>query len=102
MPFQLAAHDNPLANRYEIEVDGQVATADYIREATGVTFTHTFVPEPLRGRGLATRLILAALDDARRAGLQVVPQCAAFAAYMKTHPETQDLLSPAGRRMLDE
>ena len=33
MPLQPAVHDNPRASRYEIDVDGRLATADYIRES---------------------------------------------------------------------
>ena len=61
---------------------------------------HTVVPEPLRGRGIATQLVVAALASVRERGLKVIPQCAVFEAYMRKHPETQDLLAPEGRAQL--
>ena len=71
-------------------------------------FTHTvsangaliIVPEALRGQGVATQLVLAGLASARERGLQVIPQCPVFAAYMRSHPDTHDLLADQGRALL--
>ena len=84
--------DNAAEHRFEFEVDGALAIAEYAIHSGVVTFTHTFVPEPLRRQGIATRLVVAALDSARSRGLKVVPQCAVFAAYVDAHPAVQDLL----------
>ncbi|MEC5399642.1 GNAT family N-acetyltransferase [Uliginosibacterium sp. H1] len=89
-------HDNPARSRFELQVDGLVAVARYELSADGsvITFTHTVVPEALRGRGLAGSVVNAGLAAARQRALKVVPQCAVFAAFMRKHPETQDLLAP--------
>jgi uncharacterized protein len=55
--------------------------------------THTGVPLPLRGHGIAARLVAAALAHARSEGLRVDPRCSYVARYMQRHPETQDLLA---------
>ncbi|MGI9027117.1 MAG: GNAT family N-acetyltransferase [Burkholderiaceae bacterium] len=49
---------------------------------------------------MGSQLVRAALQSARDRGLDVVPQCPMFAAYMRSHQETQDLLTPAGRAQL--
>ena len=85
--------DHPAEHRFEIDVDGEVAFAEYQIDAGVITFLHTFVPETLRGRGLASRLVEAGLAAARERHLKVVPQCAVFAGYMASHPETRDLLA---------
>lgn len=85
--------DNAAERRFEIDLEGTHAIADYAIHAGTITFTHTFVPEHLRGQGLATRLVEAALDSARARGLKVVPQCAMFADYMQSHPAVHDLLA---------
>jgi len=36
---------------------------------------------------------VAALDASRAAGLKVRPECPFFAAYIRKHPEYQDLVS---------
>lgn len=80
--------------RIEIDIDGDVAFAAYELANDTIAFVHTFVPEVLRGHGVATQLAEAGLAMARREGLAVVPQCSVFAEYMREHPDTQDLLAP--------
>lgn len=86
--------DRPDLGRIELDVDGEVAFAAYERDQGVIAFVHTFVPEGLRGQGLATQLIEAGLAIARREGLVVIPRCSAFADYMRRHPASRDLLAP--------
>jgi len=79
-------------NRYELRADGGVAVAYYEPRGDAVTFTHTVVPEGLRGRGLGSILIAGALADVRRRGIKAVAQCSFVAAYLQRHPEERDLL----------
>jgi uncharacterized protein len=101
MSDAITVHDNSQARRFEASVSGQTAVAQYDVTAGVITFTHTRVPESLRGRGIANQLAQVALASARERGLQVVPQCTFFSSYMRRHPETQDLLAPAGRVLLE-
>jgi predicted GNAT family acetyltransferase len=50
------------------------------------------VPHAHEGQGVGSALIRFGLGAARDRGLKVVPICPFFAAYMRDHPETQDLL----------
>jgi predicted GNAT family acetyltransferase len=101
MSEAIAVHDNSQARRFEASVSGQTAVAQY--EITGgvITFTHTRVPESLRGRGIANQLAQVALAAARERNLRVIPKCTFFSSYMRRHPETQDLLAPEGRALLE-
>jgi predicted GNAT family acetyltransferase len=94
--------DNLAQSRFELSVDGSLAYAVYQRQGQAITFIHTFVPSSLRGRGIATQLILAGLASSRARGLEVIPQCPLFRAYMKKHGETHDLLGPEGRALIAE
>jgi uncharacterized protein len=51
-----------------------------------VAFTHTEVPPPLQGRGLAAALVREALAWAAAQGLLVRPLCSYVAAYLRRHP----------------
>ena len=93
-------HDNPDEQRFELPVDGALAIAEYRLDGPVITFTHTFVPEALRGRGIATRVVEGSLAAVRARGLSVEPQCATFVGYIRSHPETQDLLTPDARDAL--
>lgn len=86
-----SARHNAAAQRYEIEIDGHLAVAEYEVEGDRVVLTHTLVPEALRGRGLAEVLVRAALNDARAAGRRVVPACSYVDKFMERHAEFADL-----------
>ena len=85
--------NNQAEGQYELEIDGQLAIAAYERRDGALVFTHTQVPEALEGEGVGSRLISAALQDARDQGLKVIPLCEFVAAYIERHPEEQDLLA---------
>lgn len=83
-------HNEP-ARRFEAEVDGSLALAAYRRDGDLLLMTHTEVPPAAQGRGVAAALVQAALDWARAEGLRVRPLCSYVAAYLRRHPQTQDL-----------
>ncbi len=85
--------DNADRHRFELIEDGHLAFADYRIDGTVITFTHTVVPSAIGGRGVATRLIGAALDSVRQHGLKVVPQCSFVDVYFQRHPDMKDLLA---------
>jgi predicted GNAT family acetyltransferase len=95
-----AVHDNPRRHRFEAEVDGTLSYAEYELGPGTITFTHTLVPESLRGRGIATQLVQAGLAAAQAQRREVIPQCSMFSEYMRKRPETYPLLAPAGRALL--
>ena len=87
---------NPAAQRFEAAPAGQLALCEYRRQGQTLVLHHTEVPPALQGQGVAALLVQAALDWARAQGLRVRPTCSYVAAYMNRHPQTQDLLEPAG------
>ena len=85
-------HNEP-ASRYELTEDGATAFASYVRKGNVLTFDHTVTPPELRGRGIAGRVVKAALDDVRAQGLKMVPACSYVADYVARHPEVADLVA---------
>jgi len=81
-------------HRFEATLEGHTSVLTYRESARRVTLLHTEVPPELRGRRIADTLARAALDDARRRGLQVRPVCPLVQAFMKRHPEYADLVAP--------
>jgi uncharacterized protein len=92
--------DNVDEHRFEIDLGNGVAIAQYMLRRGRVVFTHTEVPPGHQGQGIGTALIHAGLTYARERGLKVTPICPFFAAYLRAHPEEQDLLDPAWRTKL--
>jgi uncharacterized protein len=85
--------DNIEKRRFEADLgDGSLAIAQYRLEPGRIVFTHTEVPPAHNGQGIGSALIRFALNSARERGLKVVPLCPFFAAYIRKHPEEQDLL----------
>ncbi|MBI2516827.1 MAG: N-acetyltransferase [Opitutae bacterium] len=82
---------NVAARRYEIEIDGHLAVAEYEMQDGKQVFTHTLVPEALRGRGLAEALVRRALNDAQAAGRKIVPACSYVAKFIERHDEYASL-----------
>jgi predicted GNAT family acetyltransferase len=98
-----AVIDNPPNSRFEIDLgNGEFAFAAYDLLPGEIRFTHTEVPESHGGRGLGTALIKAGLAAARERGLKVIPICPFFRAYLKKHPEEQDLVPPQHRHLIED
>jgi len=89
--------DNPATHRFEIELDGQTAFAEYSLVHGGVILPHTVVPEAFEGKGIGGRLARYAMQYARDHQLKIIPLCPFMAAYMTKHPETHDLVHPSYR-----
>ena len=85
--------DNPEQSRYEAHLGDQLAGyVEYERVGGLVAFTHTVVPDEFGGRGIASAMASASLDDAREKNLKVRPVCPFYVRYLERHPEYADLL----------
>ncbi len=90
-----AVIDNTAAHRYESVVDGLTAFVTYERAPGQITLIHTEVPASISGHGVASTLTRTVLDMARANGDKVVAKCAFISAFVRRHPEYQDLLVTA-------
>src|SRR5512141_1531752 len=87
-----SVRNNKEAGRFEVDVDGEQAVSNYTIRGKTIYFTHTEVPPAAEGRGIGNLLARTALDYARANGFRVVPRCKFIAAFIKRHPEYQDLV----------
>jgi len=88
-----AVVDNPERRRFELEEQGLVAFADYRLEGERLVIPHVEAPPALRGTGAAGRLMTGVLDLVRGRGLKVVPLCPYADAFIRRHPQYQDLVA---------
>jgi uncharacterized protein len=79
------------------ETVGLAAVADRDNQRV---FYHTEVEERFGGRGLATILVAEALEATRADGKRVVPVCPMVAAFIKKHPEFNDITDKATPEIL--
>ncbi len=84
--------DNTAAHRFEAEIDGLHAVAEYRITGDTISFTHTEVPEQFRGQGVGEALAEFGLNSARDRNLKVEPLCRFIAAYIERNPNHQDLV----------
>ena len=62
----------PDRSRFVSLVDGQEAILEYrLMPRNGIDFSYTYVPESLRGRGIAEKLVRTGLAWAREQGYEI-------------------------------
>jgi len=74
---------NPELSRYELEVDGLLAFADYQRSGHRLVIPHVEADPALRGQGAAARLMEQVASTARSEGMRITPLCSYAAAWLK-------------------
>jgi predicted GNAT family acetyltransferase len=79
-------------------VEGSLCVANYYIVDGVMRIHHTEVPAKLEGRGIAGRIVQAALSYAEAHGLKVEPWCSFVRSYMQRNPDTHRLL-PEGFRV---
>jgi uncharacterized protein len=91
-PAEAEVVDVPEKSRYELRLGGRlIGLVAYRRRDNRISFTHTEVEPSCEGRGFGSRLAEAAVEDARRQGLKIIPLCPFIAHYVQTHPEHEEL-----------
>jgi predicted GNAT family acetyltransferase len=87
--------DNEHLHRYEALVDGEVAGFIGYRPVPGGVrdLVHTEVDPAFEGKGVASKLVVGALEAERARGGKIVPSCPFVSAYLRRHPEYADLVA---------
>ena len=67
--------------------EGEAELTLSVLSPSRVIAEHTYVPDALRGQGLAEALLDALLADARAQGFTIVPLCPYVASQARRHPE---------------
>src|ERR1700677_2619554 len=65
-----AVRDNKALSRFELDIGGATAFANYRLTPSAVIITHTETPRALRGRGIASELVQGALELIRADGFK--------------------------------
>lgn len=83
------SHDST-GHLFTTEVDGFRAELEYTLADGVMSITHTGVPQPIGGRGVAADLMRAALKVAGEHGWSVNPVCSYAAAFMRKQGQAPD------------
>lgn len=99
---EVTVRDAPEHKRFEILVGDVVAGFTVYQPLKDkYTFVHTEIDPAFGGRGLASVLIKAALDEMRSRGMGVIPQCPFVRRYIARHTDYLDLVPAAYRARFD-
>jgi len=92
-PNQFVVRHNVASRSYEVTVDAEVVGSLTYGNAEGrIVFLHTWVAPAYRGRSVASRLVEAALNDARLDDKTVTDYCGFVSGFVARHPEYADLM----------
>ncbi len=98
MSSPLSVVHNVSLRRFEDQTgDAPLSFLSYTFEGDCVVFDHTFVPDELRGQGIAAKLARAALEESRQRRWKVIPRCSYVAAFIKRNPQFADLVATEAR-----
>ncbi|MCP9338827.1 GNAT family N-acetyltransferase [Stutzerimonas xanthomarina] len=91
MTEQLNIHHDRTSHQFETVVDGHRAYLAYVDLGKQtLDIYRTFVPDALRGRGIAAVLAQHALAYAEREGYTVIPSCSYVEWYIERQGATDD------------
>jgi len=93
MPDTSDVIDEPDKHRFRYNEDGIDAQLVYRADADRLILIHTEVPDALGGRGIAGRLVRAAIDRARASGETVLPWCPYARKWLQDHPDVASTIS---------
>ena len=87
--MSLDVQHNQNSHQYSAKVQGDEAVVTYMEEGDAVVFTHTLVPESMRGQGVGEELVRQAVEEARGRGREVLASCPFVQRFLERHPEYQ-------------
>lgn len=71
--------------RFVMVLEGHEARVDYVIRDGSLCVTHTFVPKPIKGRGVASELVREAYRYADLNGLRCKATCSYALAWLAQH-----------------
>ncbi len=85
-------HD--IANqRFFTIVEGKEAYLQYlIVDKNVLNYYKTYVPNELRGKGIAGKIVEAAMNYARENNLKIIPTCSYVDTFIERHKNFEDLI----------
>jgi predicted GNAT family acetyltransferase len=86
-------HDSA-SRRFTVAASSGTAVLAYAPAGSHILELYsTYVPPADRGRGIAARLVEAAIQYARSEGFRIIPSCWYVAQWIRHHPEHADLVA---------
>ena len=84
--------NNSSLSRYEMEIDGHVAYANYRIDGEIINIDYVFAPEELRGSRAAGKLMEEIARMARDKKMKILPICGYASVWLRRSKEYRDLM----------
>ena len=78
--------------KFFVVIDGLESHLEYVKVENVLNLNYTYVPSELRGKGIAGKIVKAALTYGKDNKLKIIPSCSYVADYIRRHKEYQPLL----------
>ena len=85
-------NNNEKTQRFEIHEGAELAYLEYRYLKNDIVLMHTFVPEVLEAKGMASTLAHYGLEWAKEHQKPVIVYCPFVAAYLKKHTEYNSII----------
>lgn len=83
--------------RFRLSIGGvEAVVLDYHPRSGAWDIVHTYADPAFRGTGAASRLVQHVFDQARAAGLRIIPSCPYIPVWVGRHPEAAGLIRARG------
>lgn len=93
--LNIVVEHEPLRHRFVAHIDDAIAVLEYTEAGEHtLDYYRTYVPQSLRGKGIASALAASALEHALERGFGVVPSCPFVAKFIERHPKYHALRRP--------
>ncbi|MEP0273960.1 GNAT family N-acetyltransferase [Ekhidna sp.] len=94
MSYEVKNQESDTKGSYYVEIDGKrVAEMTYSVAGTDrIIIDHTDVSDEYRGSGMGEKLVIKAVEDARKKGISIVPLCPFARSVFSKHEELRDVL----------
>ena len=80
-------HDKDNQRFFSI-VEGRESYLQYLKiDSVTLDYYKTYVPNELRGKGIAGKIVEAALNYARENNLKIIPSCSYVDTFIERHPD---------------
>lgn len=92
---KLELEKNETSNRFEMNVNGNLAIIEYKQYPGKIALLHTEVPAEMEGKGAATAIIEKTLAWIEKNKFKLMPFCPLVVAYLKRHPGWKRIVDSA-------
>ncbi|MCS7052939.1 MAG: N-acetyltransferase [Ignavibacterium sp.] len=83
---------NSKEKSFLIQIENDIAYVSYNLNNEVMDLYTTYTPPQLRGKGLAEKVVRAALEYAKSNNLKIIPSCSYVKVFLERHPEYKSLV----------